>query len=245
MLALFGMGSFLMRGAACIINDLWDRDIDGKVARTKFRPLASGAVSQTEAIGWLGLHLTAALPIVFSLNYYSVALAFSSVVPVILYPMMKRFTHWPQLWLGITINWGVLVGYSAVKGHLDASVLPLYAACICWTIIYDTIYAHQDKKDDVKIGVKSTALLFGSQTKPWMALFSTSMCLGGTAAGILSQQTWPYFATFYGSLAVLGWQIWKLNLDNENECLKVFKSSWWIGLALFTGICLSNLLKQS
>ncbi|XP_066998844.2 4-hydroxybenzoate polyprenyltransferase, mitochondrial isoform X2 [Anabrus simplex] len=144
MLALFGLGAFVMRGAGCTINDMWDKDIDNKVSRTKDRPLVSGALTQMDAIVFLAGQLGIGLLILLQLNWYSVLLGASSLGLVIIYPLMKRVTHWPQLILGMTFNWGALLGWSAVQGSCDWSVcLPLYVAGICWTIVYDTIYAHQ------------------------------------------------------------------------------------------------------
>ncbi|RXG62123.1 4-hydroxybenzoate polyprenyltransferase, mitochondrial [Armadillidium vulgare] len=162
-LTLFAVGSFIMRGAGCTINDMWDKDLDKKVERTSSRPLAVGAVNQLESLIFLSFQLGLGCLILLQLNWYSIMLGISSLGNcnnlVVLYPLMKRFTYWPQLMLGFTFNWGALLGWSAVQGSCDWSVvLPLYIAGISWTLIYDTIYAHQDKKDDALIGIKSTAL---------------------------------------------------------------------------------------
>ena len=162
MLALFGAGAVLLRGAGCTVNDLWDRDLDGKVERTKTRPLPSGAVSPLQAVGWLGAQLGLGLGVLLQLNEYSQALGASSLALVVTYPLMKRVTGWTQAFLGLTFNWGALLGWAAVRGACDWTVvLPLYFGGVAWTLVYDTIYAHQDKKDDVLAGIKSTALTFG------------------------------------------------------------------------------------
>ncbi|KAL0273408.1 UNVERIFIED_CONTAM: hypothetical protein PYX00_006076 [Menopon gallinae] len=146
MLALFGLGALIMRGAGCTINDMWDRDIDAKVMRTKDRPLVTGEISPFQALVFLGGQLTIGLIILLQLNWYSVFLGASSLALVIFYPLMKRVTYWPQLFLGCTFNWGALLGWSAIHGSCDWSIcLPLYISGICWTIVYDTIYAQQDK----------------------------------------------------------------------------------------------------
>ncbi|XP_020593698.1 4-hydroxybenzoate polyprenyltransferase, mitochondrial isoform X2 [Phalaenopsis equestris] len=175
MLALFGTGAVLLRGAGCTINDLLDRDIDIKVERTKCRPVASGILTPFQGLSFLGLQLFLGLGILLQLNNYSRILGASSLLLVFSYPLMKRFTFWPQAYLGLTFNWGALLGWSAVMEGLDlAIVLPLYCSGICWTLVYDTIYAHQDKEDDLKVGVKSTALRFGSSTKYWIAGFGAA-----------------------------------------------------------------------
>ncbi|XP_059523167.1 4-hydroxybenzoate polyprenyltransferase, mitochondrial isoform X2 [Myotis daubentonii] len=144
MLSLFGTGAVLMRGAGCTINDMWDRDYDKKVTRTATRPIAAGDISTFQSFIFLGGQLTLALGVLLCLNYYSIALGAASLLLVITYPLMKRITYWPQLALGFTFNWGALLGWSAVKGSCDPFVcLPLYFSGIMWTLIYDTIYAHQ------------------------------------------------------------------------------------------------------
>ena len=151
--ALFGLGAFAMRGAGCTVNDLWDRDIDRQVERTRLRPLASGAIGVPQALGFLGAQCTVGLGVLLALPPYAVGLSFVSVPLVGLYPLAKRVTNWPQAVLGLTFNWGALVGWAAVHGACDWSVvLPLYAGGFWWTLLYDTIYAHQDKRDDAKVG---------------------------------------------------------------------------------------------
>lgn len=244
-LALFGAGALVMRGAGCTINDMWDKDIDGKVARTKDRPLVSGALSQWDALVFLSGQLGLGLLILLQLNWYSVLLGASSLGLVVLYPLMKRVTYWPQLILGMTFNWGALLGWSAVHGACDWSVcLPLYTAGVCWTIVYDTIYAHQDKVDDLRLGIKSTALKFGQHTSTVLSGFSAVMLASLVLSGVQSAQTWP----FYSSVAIvaghLANQLYTLNIDNPNDCGKKFVSNQRVGLILFLGIVLGNLLKN-
>lgn len=162
-----------MRGAGCTINDMWDAKMDRMVERTKARPLAAGEITHFQALCFLGIQLSAGLAVLVNLNLYSIMLGASSLGVVVLYPLMKRVTYWPQLVLGFAFNWGAMLGWSAVAGAVDwGVVLPLYAGSILWTLVYDTIYAHQDKVDDVHAGVKSTALLFGDKTKPVLSAFS-------------------------------------------------------------------------
>ncbi|KZC14348.1 4-hydroxybenzoate polyprenyltransferase, mitochondrial [Dufourea novaeangliae] len=246
LLTLFGIGAFIMRGAGCIINDMWDQDIDGMVARTKDRPLVTGEISPLQSFVFLGSQLTLGLLVLLQLNLYSIILGASSLVLVILYPVLKRVTYWPQLILGMTFNWGALLGWSAVQGSCNWSVcVPLYTAGVCWTLLYDTIYAHQDKIDDVIIGIKSTALKFGDRTKIYLSGFSTTMITGLIASGILTSQTWLYY-TAVGVVGVhLANQIYSLNINDPADCAKKFISNHRVGMILFAGIVLGNLVKDS
>ena len=164
LLGLFTIGAFVMRGAGCTINDLWDKDLDSKVTRTKTRPLAAGILTPAQAVGWLALQLSAGLGVLVSLPHtmYCFGWGVASLPLVVAYPLMKRFFDYPQLVLGLCFNWGAFMGWAAVHGSLDYGViLPLYASGVAWTIGYDTLYAHQDKDDDAKLGLKSTAITFG------------------------------------------------------------------------------------
>ncbi|XP_041856347.1 4-hydroxybenzoate polyprenyltransferase, mitochondrial [Melanotaenia boesemani] len=246
MLTLFGTGALLMRGAGCTINDMWDKDFDKQVARTASRPIASGEISRLQALVFLGGQLSLALGVLLCLNYYSIALGASSLCLVITYPLMKRITYWPQLVLGLTFNWGALLGWSAVKGSCDWSVcLPLYLSGVMWTMIYDTIYAHQDKEDDIKVGVKSTALKFQEQTKLWLSGFTVAMMSGLVVAGVNAEQTFPY----YSALTAVGFhlvhQIYTVDISKTEDCWRTFISNRNLGLLLFFGIVAGNLWKKS
>ncbi|KAJ8676405.1 hypothetical protein QAD02_012192 [Eretmocerus hayati] len=245
MLALFGTGAFIMRGAGCTINDMWDKDIDEKVERTRNRPLVTGEITQMQALIFLGGQLSMGLAVLLQLNWYSVFLGASSLALVIVYPLMKRITHWPQLILGMTFNWGALLGWSAVQGSCDWSVcLPLYTAGICWTILYDTIYAHQDKKDDLLLGIKSTALKFGDKTKLYLAGFSAAMITSLIVSGVFADQSLPYYASVGIVGSHLSYQLYSLNINDPNNCAKKFISNHRVGMILFFGIILGNLLKD-
>lgn len=243
-LALFACGAFIMRGAGCIINDMWDSDYDRKVSRTSNRPLAANQLTHKEALGFLAVMLSGGLSVLLSLNWYSVFLGATSMGLVVTYPLMKRFTYWPQMVLGLTFNWGTLLGWSAVQGSCDWSVcLPLYAAGISWTLIYDTIYAHQDKHDDVKAGVKSTALLFGDNTKVWLSGFAVTMNTALLMSGYFSDQMWPYYLAVSMTTGHLAWQISSVDLDNMADCGAKFRSNVVVGVLLLCGIVVSNQLK--
>lgn len=234
-----------MRGAGCTINDMWDKDIDAKVERTKSRPLVNGQISQKDAFVFLAAQLGVGCTILTQLNWYSIVLGASSLGIVTVYPLMKRITHWPQLVLGMAFNWGCLLGWSATQGSCQWSAcLPLYVAGISWTIIYDTIYAHQDKVDDVLLGIKSTAIRFGANTKLWLTGFSGVMSSGLTMSGLMCDQTWPYYASVALITAHIGHQIFSLNIDNPQDCAKKFISNHQVGLLLFIGIVLGTLLKK-
>ncbi|CAL8348104.1 unnamed protein product [Lota lota] len=245
MLTLFGAGAVLMRGAGCTINDMWDKDFDRKVSRTASRPIAAGDVSQMQALVFLGGQLSLALGVLLCLNYYSIALGAASLSLVVTYPLMKRVTYWPQLVLGLAFNWGALLGWSAIAGSCDWSVcLPLYFSGVMWTLIYDTIYAHQDKEDDVNVGVKSTALMFGEQTKPWLTGFSAAMMAGLTLAGVNAEQTLPYYLTLSSVAVHLAHQIYALDINRPEDCWKTFVSNRNLGLLLFLGVVAGNLWKE-
>ncbi|XP_068948346.1 4-hydroxybenzoate polyprenyltransferase, mitochondrial [Petaurus breviceps papuanus] len=245
MLSLFGTGAILMRGAGCTINDMWDQDYDKKVTRTANRPIAAGNISTFQSLVFLGGQLSLALCVLLCLNYYSIALGAASLSLVVIYPLMKRITYWPQLALGLTFNWGALLGWSAIKGSCDVSVcLPLYLSGVMWTLIYDTIYAHQDKRDDALIGLKSTALRFREDTKKWLGGFSIGMLGSLTLAGLNCDQTAPYYAAVVATGAHLAHQIYTLDTHRPADCWDKFTSNRTIGIMLFIGIVLGNLGKE-
>ncbi|XP_022763959.1 4-hydroxybenzoate polyprenyltransferase, mitochondrial-like isoform X2 [Durio zibethinus] len=237
MMALFGCGALLLRGAGCTINDLLDRDIDTMVERTKLRPIASGLLTPFQGICFLGFQLLLGLGILLQLNNYSRVLGASSLLLVFSYPLMKRFTYWPQAYLGLTFNWGALLGWSAIKGSLDPYIVfPLYFSGVLWTLVYDTIYAHQDKEDDFKVGVKSTALRFGSSTKEWTTGFGVACISSLALCGFNADIGWPYYAFLAAASAQLAWQIWTVNLSCRADCNRKFVSNKWFGALIFSGI---------
>ncbi|CAB3258091.1 unnamed protein product [Arctia plantaginis] len=234
---LFLVGAGLMRGAGCTINDLWDRDVDAKVERTKNRPLVTGAISHTQAMVFLAAQLSLALGILTQLNCYSVALGASSMLLVVTYPLAKRFTNYPQIFLGATFNWGALLGYSAIQGNIDLAVCgPLYAGALAWTVFYDTIYAHQDKEDDRRVGIKSTALTFGKNTRPALcATLAISIgCL--VEAGRAAEMGVGYNVAILAYAAHAIRQLYTLDTENPDDCASKFKSNSAIGLIILLGI---------
>lgn len=244
-LLLFAAGAFCMRGAGCTINDIADKDFDAKVERTKNRPLASGEILRVDAVGFLSAELAVALFVLLQLNWYSIILGTSSMFLVVTYPFMKRITDWPQLPLGLAFNWGALMGWAAVKGSCDWFIcLPLYASGIAWTLIYDTIYAHQDRKDDLIIGVRSTAIKFKEKTQQWLTGFSVTMLTGLITTGLLTEQTLPYFLSVAITASLLSRQISTLKIDDPEDCRRKFLFNRHIGLIIFLGIVTSNLFKE-
>lgn len=243
LLALFGTGAFIMRSAGCTINDMWDKNFDKQVERTNQRPLASGALTYPQAWGFLAAQLSAGLGVLLQLNWYSIVLGASSLSLVAAYPFMKRVTYWPQAFLGLTFNFGALLGWSAVQGSCAwPVVLPLYAGGIAWTLVYDTLYAHQDKNDDRQIGVKSTALLFADNTKPILNAFAVATVAGIGTAGYAVDLAWPFYAGLAGSAAHLAWQINTAQLDNPINLQERFGSNKWLGALIFSSIVAGKII---
>ena len=222
---LFAVGALVMRGAGCAFNDIIDRNIDAQVARTRGRPIASGAISPMQALILLAALCLIGLVILLQFNWFAVALGTASLLLVAAYPFMKRITWWPQAWLGLTFNWGALLGFAAQTGRLDLGVAMLYAGLIFWTLGYDTIYAHQDKDDDELIGVKSTARLFGADSRKWILRFYAIAFTLILAAGFTEHAGWPFAFVMLGAGAHLLWQVRTLDINNSENCLRVFRSN--------------------
>lgn len=235
-LFLFFLGAVAMRGAGCTYNDLVDREIDGQVERTRSRPLPSGQTTPKKAKIFLVLQALVGFVVLIQFNGFTILLGIGSLAIVAIYPFMKRFTHWPQSVLGLAFSWGALVGWSAHFGDLSWPAVALYAASIAWTIGYDTIYAHQDREDDAIVGVKSTALLFGTQTKPILSgIYTlTVLLLGvsvyGAGGGLFATAGVVAFALHLAN------QVRTLNIDDEQKCLSLFRSNKTAGLILFAGL---------
>ena len=239
-MALFGVGALVMRGAGCTVNDLVDRDFDRMVTRTVGRPIANGDLSVLQAFALLAFLLGIGLAILLQFNGVTVGLGLASLILVIVYPFMKRFTYWPQAFLGLTFNWGALMGWAAVTGALEAPALWMYIAGLFWTLGYDTIYAHQDKADDLLIGVKSTALKFGTATTKWLVgFYAITIVLLGLAGSAVAM-AWPYYAGLMAGAAHLTWQVLTVNFDTPKSCLRLFKSNRDFGLIILVGIVIAR-----
>lgn len=234
-LALFFIGAVAMRGAGCTYNDLVDVDIDAQVERTRSRPIPAGQVSRLQAKVFLFLQAMVGLIVLLQFNTFSILLGIVSLLPVAIYPFMKRFTNWPQLFLGLAFSWGAFMGWAAEFGSLSWAPVFLYVGGICWTIGYDTIYAHQDKEDDALVGVKSTARLFGTRTKPALiVLYALATLLFATAA-VLADAGPAAFIGILAGVIHLGWQIVALDIDDGDQCLRLFRSNGTYGWILFAG----------
>ena len=229
---LFSLGAVIMRASGCVINDLWDRKIDAKVERTRTRPIASEEISITQSLALLAALLTIGLIILLQFNKFTIVLGLISLPLIIVYPLMKRITWWPQAFLGITFNFGALMGWSAITGSLGLAPILLYIGGIFWTLAYDTIYAHQDMEDDIAIGVKSTALRLGESRKKWVAEFFTLSFAFFTFALIFSQGT-PFISAL---LTLTGlhflWQIKTWEPSDPQSSLRIFKSNRDAGLLI-------------
>ena len=236
LLALFAAGALVMRSAGCVFNDIVDRDFDARVERTRSRPIASGVITVRAATVFCVLLLALGLVILLQLNTFAIILGAASLVLVFTYPFMKRITYWPQAFLGLTFNWGALLGWAAVEGNLSWSAGLLYASGIAWTLGYDTIYAHQDKEDDALIGVKSSALALGNRTKPWLWAFYLAALAGFTATGALEDIVWPFYLGISAAALLLVWQAVTLKINDSRSCLAKFKLNFWVGGVLFAGI---------
>lgn len=241
-IVLFVVGAFLMRPAGCIINDIFDREIDAHVERTKLRPLANGKLNVKQALILLCLLLFAALIVLLLTNVTTVMLGILSICMTIIYPLLKRHVWWPQLFLGFTFNMGSLMGWSVIKNQVSLEPIFFYAGCIFWTLCYDTIYAHQDKKDDEKIGVKSTALYFGNNTKSWLKRFYLASFTMWLYAGILSSLNNAFYVALLAVGLIFYRQYKNFNPDNPSQCMSIFKSNSYVGLVLFFGILFDRLI---
>lgn len=232
---LFFVGAIIMRGAGCAYNDLVDYKYDKQVERTKSRPLPAGKITIKRAKYFLFYLLLAGFMVLIQFNWFTVFVGAASLILVATYPWMKRFTYWPQAFLGLAFNWGALLGFTAVTGYLSSGAIWLYVGGFFWTIGYDTIYAHQDKDDDMMIGLKSTAILFGKRTKLWLfilyalAMASFAFSLLSAGLGMISVLTLAPLS------AHLIWQVMALKLDDADKCLKIFKSNILFGGLLTLG----------
>lgn len=243
------IGAFLMRGAGCTWNDITDREFDGQVERTRSRPIPSGQVSVKQAVVWMGLQCLLALGILLTFNQAAIAMGVLSLLPVTIYPYAKRFTWWPQVFLGLAFNWGILLTWAAHTGTVGVPAITLYLAGIAWTLFYDTIYAHQDAEDDELIGIKSTARLFGKDTARWLKYFLVAtVFLMGLAIidGALSQASLLALAVALAGPWAMGWHMaWQLRgLDTEDNAklLQLFRANRDTGLIPLIFLCVALLL---
>lgn len=232
LVVLFGIGSLVMRAAGCVVNDLWDRDIDRQVARTAGRPLASGALRARQALVFLAVLLLTGLVVLLQLNPLAQALGCASLLLVALYPLAKRVTWWPQLVMGFTFGFGAPLGYAAAAGQINAAWVVLYAAAILWDLGFDTIYAHQDREDDALVGVHSTARLFGDNTRPFLAAVYAAAVATLALAGWLGGLGFWFYPALALPAALLARQVVTLDIDDPAHCLRLFRANREVGLAV-------------
>ena len=232
-IVLFFIGAFAMRGAGCTWNDLVDRDLDGRVERTRSRPIPSGQVTVAQATMFMVAQALIGFLVLIQFNRFTIMTGIASLLVVVIYPFMKRITYWPQIFLGLAFSWGALMGWPAAFGRLDWPALVLYAGSILWVIGYDTIYAHQDRDDDLLIGIKSTALLFGERTPTMLATFYAGAIVLIATAGFMAGGGIIFTIGIIAFAAHLAWQVSRLDIDDPAHCLVLFKSNRDAGLILF------------
>jgi 4-hydroxybenzoate polyprenyltransferase len=236
-LVLFFLGAVLMRSAGCIVNDILDKEYDKKVSRTKNRPIASGKISNKIAIFYTIILCLSALLVLLNFNNYTIILALGSMPLAFTYPLMKRYTYWPQLFLGITFNYGLILGWTSINEEIDLIPILFYFGAIFWTLGYDTIYGYQDIKDDEIIGLKSTSIKFKSNPIIFLIICYSIFYLITLSMGFLMNLN----NLFFFSLAIVFLQIFysqlkMLKIDDAKNCLKIFKSNNFLGLLVYFGI---------
>jgi 4-hydroxybenzoate polyprenyltransferase len=241
LVALFAVGSVVMRGAGCVVNDMWDRDLDRLVTRTAGRPLASGALRMRDAATMLAALLLIGLAILLQLPPLCWALGVGSLVLVALYPLAKRVTWWPQLVMGFVFGFGAPMGYTAGTGRIDAAWAAIYAAAIFWDLGFDTVYAHQDREDDAIAGVRSTARLWGERTRPFLlAVYAMAVAMLALA-GALAHLAAPFYLALPIPAAMLAWQAVRLDIHDPANCLRLFRANREVGLAVAACLLLGRL----
>ena len=231
LLALFAIGATVMRAAGCVVNDMWDRDIDARVARTAARPLASGALRMRQAAVFLVALLLAGLCVLLQLNRLAQILGASTLLLVALYPLAKRVTWWPQLVMGFTFGAGAPVGYAAAAGRIDPAWVAIYAAAVLWDLGFDTIYGFQDMEDDAVVGVRSTSRRFAASPRLFVGTAYGAAMLALTASGWLARLPWPFFAALALPAWLLAHQVRALDIADPGRCLALFKLNRAVGLA--------------
>ena len=236
-LLLFFLGAVLMRSAGCIINDIADKNFDTKVERTKDRPIASGKISITKGYLYSGILCLIALIVLLQFNKFTILLALGSMPLAFTYPLMKRFTYWPQLFLGITFNYGLILGWTAVRGELDIVPIIFYIGAIFWTLGYDTIYGYQDIKDDEIIGLKSTSIKFKGSAKKFIVICYALLLILFIAGGYYMEFSYIYYLlSVIALLHLYFYQIKFFNSKNPSSCLKAFRNNNFFGLIIFLNI---------
>ncbi|KOV79770.1 4-hydroxybenzoate octaprenyltransferase [Nocardia sp. NRRL S-836] len=239
---LVAVAAVLVRGFGCTVNDIVDHRIDAEVERTATRPIPAGEVGVGAAVAFAVAQALGALGVLMATSVPAAVVVAASYPLVVAYPFMKRITHWPQAWLGVVFNGYVLANWVAVTGAVELPAVLLFGAAFFWTLGYDTIYAHQDKEDDVLVGVKSTALLFGGTTKVWVLAFYTATTAGIALAGAAAGLHWSFYAVLGLAAAQLCWQVRTVDLDDPADCRRKFTSNRYLGWIVFVAILVGQVL---
>lgn len=238
---LFIVGTFAMRAAGCAINDYADRNFDGEVARTNNRPLATGALSPAQALATFFILIGVAFILVLQFNAATIRLAFLAVFITALYPFTKRFTHLPQLFLGIAFSWGIPMAYTATTGQLHWHAWAIFAANFCWSVAYDTWYAMADREDDLRIGVKSTAILLGDLDLKFVGGLQIASLLILAWIGVAMSLSWHFYCGLFAAALFSVYQQVICRGRDRDQCFRAFLNNNWFGAVVFVGILLATL----
>jgi len=241
LMLLFAIGALAMRSAGCTWNDLLDRDVDAHVERTRNRPLPAGEVTTRQALAWLVIQAALGAVILFSFNTFAIVVGLASLLVVAIYPLMKRVTSWPQVVLGFAFNWGALLGWAVTQDRIPAAAIALYLGGVAWTLVYDTIYAMQDQRDDAIVGVHSTARRFQARPRTWLTFFAVLTVAGFGLAGWLTGIGVLYYVALAAVAAHLAWQVVTLKPHDPADCLHKFQANRFIGWLLLVGIIAGRL----
>lgn len=236
LLAIFGIGTVLMRSAGCIINDLADRKLDGGVTRTRGRPLVTGDVTVPEAIAFFFVLCLIAFGLVLMTNFLTVALSVPALLLASCYPLMKRVTHLPQVVLGMAFSWSIPMAFAAQRGELPPALWLLFTGNLLWTVVYDTKYAMVDRRDDLEVGIKSTAILFGESDRSIIAVLQVLTLASLALAGRQFQLEWPFYAALVVAAGLFGYHLYLIRDRDEAACFRAFTHNSWVGLTVFLGI---------
>jgi len=241
-LILFFLGSVLMRSAGCIVNDILDKEFDKKVSRTKNRPIASGKVSIKLGLAYVVFLCIIALLVLLNFNTLTIILALGSMPLAFSYPLMKRYTYWPQLFLGITFNYGLVLGWASIIGEISIATIVFYLGAIFWTLGYDTVYGFQDIKDDEIIGVKSTSIKFKKNPKKFLLLCYLSFISSLIILGFLMNFNYLFYIFLLIPIThLLYFQVYKINFKNPKNCFEIFKSNNFLGFVMLINILIGKI----
>ncbi|HKU98493.1 MAG TPA: 4-hydroxybenzoate octaprenyltransferase [Vineibacter sp.] len=241
LMLLFAIGALAMRGAGCTWNDFLDRDVDARVERTRNRPLPAGEATVPQALAWLVVQAAVGAVILFSFSTFAIVVGLASLLVVAVYPLMKRVTSWPQVVLGFAFNWGALLGWAVTQDRIPAASVALYLGGVAWTLVYDTIYAMQDQRDDAIVGVRSTARRFQDHPQTWLTFFAVLTLIGFGLAGWLTGIGVPYYIGLAAVAAHLAWQVATMKPHDPADCLHKFRANRFIGWLLLVGIIAGRL----